>query len=195
MNPLSHMRAAVRWILLFLLASPHVLAADAPEPADEAAALFRSACLQCHGLQVIETRRDGRPGWEHVVHSMVIRGTQLDAREAQIVTDYLFRNYGPSFRAMVTGPLPPDSSWTHPGQAQSSEQIELPAGPGAEQVQALCQMCHDLGRVVSVRRSKDEWLRYTTRMLERADVPFTPETARIIADYLATHFGYERKAP
>jgi len=159
------------------------------EPADEGRRLYEAACTPCHSLAPIERTRDGRNGWEDTVQKMVVIGTQLDADEMELVVDYLYRRYGPgSGEPMTTGPLPADSPLSGDGVV-SSEDVVLPDGEGKQLVQGLCSMCHDLGVVVSTRRSAVDWQRYTTNMLRQNGMTISEDNRATLVDYLNRHFG------
>ena len=53
------------------------------------------ACTQCHSLSVIVAMREGTSGWKRHVYNMVLRGAQLNSREADAVIAYLAANFGP----------------------------------------------------------------------------------------------------
>jgi hypothetical protein len=56
-------------------------------PPGEGRELVATACTQCHTLSVITAGRDGPVGWKKHVYNMVLRGTQLTPREADIALD------------------------------------------------------------------------------------------------------------
>ena len=70
-----------------------------PLPDGEGKEIVAVACTQCHGLTPILQMRDGAAGWKEYVEEMVLRGAQLSPAEAETVTGYLARNFGPSARA------------------------------------------------------------------------------------------------
>ena len=57
-------------------------------------------------------------------------------------------------------------------------------------VAARCALCHDLGRVVSVPRTRDEWVQITRNMIERGPHA-TADEVQTVAAYLSAHFGEE----
>jgi cytochrome c5 len=132
--------------------------------------IVATACTQCHALSVILAMRDGPIGWKRHVYHMVMRGAQLNAREADTVLAYLDANFGPGQR------MPP------------AKPVTLPAGPGKELVETRCTLCHDLERVTAAKRSKREWDSVVANMLERFGLQ-APDEARAISGYLATQYG------
>jgi hypothetical protein len=69
----------------------------------------------------------------------------------------------------------------------SAKEVRLPEGAGREIVAARCTLCHDLGRVVSVRRTSQEWEQLTKDMMGRGPRT-TPAEVQTIQTYLTTHF-------
>jgi len=137
-------------------------------------------------------KRDGVGGWRETVQEMVIRGAQLLPEEAETVVRYLVANFGPGRSPMQTGNLPPDAAVSAPGGAAqiTAMNIALPDGPGKDAVQARCTLCHDLGRVVTARRSREEWARITQNMIDRGPAA-PPEQVQTIVIYLTAQFGRE----
>jgi cytochrome c5 len=73
------------------------------------------------------------------------------------------------------------------GGATAAKDVRLPEGAGRELVQARCSLCHDLGRVVSIPRTREEWDSVTRNMIGRGPRASAVEI-QTIASYLATHF-------
>jgi cytochrome c5 len=152
-------------------------------------ALLNATCTQCHGLAPIAATRDGPRGWAEKVHKMIAWGAQInDEKEATTLIGYLSATYGPSAGRMETGPLPPGAV-VGAGEANSSQSIVLPPGKGADLVQGFCSGCHDLGRVVSTRRTAQSWQQYTSAMLTKGDMHPPAAIERAISAYLAANFG------
>jgi cytochrome c5 len=162
---------------LLLCASGKLYGQAAPSdlPPGNGRELVAVACSQCHGLKLIVTLRDSRAGWKRHVDEMVLRGTQLLPEEADTVVQYLAKNFGPS-----AGPMQ--------GGAGASE-ISLPKGPGQDLVDSRCTLCHDLGRITTVRRSKEEWDHTVRDMLGRLPRMPTPEEIQTMTSYLNAQFG------
>jgi cytochrome c5 len=143
-------------------------------PAGNGKDLVAVACTQCHGLRLIVALRDGPVGWRHFVDDMILRGAQLNSQEADTVSEYLAKSFGPGTSPMQSG--------------LKSE--ALPAGEGQNLVQSHCTLCHDLGRITTVQRSKQEWNGTVTNMMARAGTnAATPGEITSMASYLAANFG------
>jgi mono/diheme cytochrome c family protein len=174
---------------LILILTPGLGFSQAPQlPPGDGRDLVATACTQCHALRPIVMKRDGVGGWRATVEEMVIRGAQLLPEEAESVVRYLAANFGPGPNPMPTGTLPPGTAASSPGAPASS--VSLPAGPGKEAVETRCSICHDLGRVVGSRRTREEWERITRNMIERGPQA-PPDQVQAIISYLSTQFGRE----
>ncbi len=141
-----------------------------PLPPGDGRDLVAVACSQCHTLGTIAKIRDGAAGWRLYVSNMVLRGAQLTAPEVDTVVNYLALNLGPGAN------LPP------------AKPVTLPDGQGKQLVETRCGLCHDLERVASVKRSKQDWPAIVANMVLQGATA-TPEEAKTISDYLAANFG------
>jgi cytochrome c5 len=143
-------------------------------PAGNGKDLVAVACTQCHGLKMIVALRDGPAGWKRFVDDMILRGAQLTPQEADTVAQYLSKSFGPGTSPMQSG--------------LKSE--PLPAGDGEKLVESHCALCHDLGRITTVARSKDEWNNTVSNMMTRAGTNVASQDEVLtMASYLVAHFG------
>jgi cytochrome c5 len=67
---------------------------------------------------------------------------------------------------------------------------ELPEGAGKEVVQKVCTQCHDLARITSKSRTKEEWNDTVDKMAARG-AKASDEEFDAIVTYLAKYFGKE----
>ncbi len=141
-----------------------------PLPPGDGHDIVAVACSQCHALGTIAKIRDGAAGWRRHVNNMVLRGAQLSKPEIDTVVAYLALHLGPGMN------LPP------------TKPVALPDGPGKDLVATRCAVCHDLERVVAIKRGKQAWPAIIADMVERG-APATAEDAKVITDYLDAHFG------
>ena len=65
--------------------------------------------------------------------------------------------------------------------------FRLPSGEGAQLIEANCKRCHTLKRIVSTRRTKNEWKTVMRRMATYAVLKESEN--KIIVNYLAVHYG------
>jgi cytochrome c5 len=143
-------------------------------PAGNGKDLVAVACTQCHGLKLVMALRDGPAGWKRFVDDMILRGAQLTPQEADTVAQYLSKSFGPGTSPMQSG--------------LKSE--PLPAGDGEKLVESHCALCHDLGRITTVARSKDEWNNTVSNMMTRAGTNVASQDEVLtMASYLVAHFG------
>ena len=166
--------------VLALVGLPGTLRAQAPAPQlppGKGSELTATLCSACHTLQPILMKRDGPAGWRTTVDNMTMRGLRLfRPGEPELIVEYLSQHFGPGSNPMRTEQLPPGTS------------VALPAGEGKDLVEMHCTGCHDLGRVVSVRRTKADWERVTRNMVDRGSKASADQVQRIVA-YLAGQFG------
>jgi cytochrome c5 len=132
--------------------------------------VLAAACSRCHTLDMILRLRDGSAGWKLSVDNMILRGAQVDSSNEKILVDYLARNFGPGAGPMPSGP---------------NAAVALPEGVGKELVQARCTLCHDAGRIMSAKRTKQEWQATINLMMAKVDTEVSKADQEIMAVYLA----------
>ena len=150
---------------------------EQPLPDGDGKELVAFACSQCHGLRETQILRDGEKGWEEVVNRMVLYGAQLSPSEADRVTHYLATELGPGKDVMQGGT----------GSPHGMKNISLPEGAGKDLVAARCVLCHDMGRVTGVARSKSDWDSITRNMLR--GLSDTPDEIQTMISYLQANFS------
>lgn len=85
-------RAACVAVSLFTAAA---LAADGvPLPEGDGRKIVETACVSCHGLEVVASKQWNREQWRAVVSDMVDRGASLKTEEAAKVVEYLAKSFG-----------------------------------------------------------------------------------------------------
>ena len=70
---------------------------------------------------------------------------------------------------------------------------DLPDGAGKELVMNVCTQCHDLARIISKRRTKEEWSDTVDKMAARGAMASDEEFDAIVT-YLAKNFGPSEKS-
>lgn len=68
---------------------------------------------------------------------------------------------------------------------------DLPDGPGKELVTKVCTACHELTRITSKKKTKQEWNDTVDKMATRGAMA-TDEEFEMIVDYLAKNFGKDQ---
>ncbi|MGH9629511.1 MAG: hypothetical protein ACRD7E_14420, partial [Bryobacteraceae bacterium] len=56
---------------------------------------YKTACLSCHGEDIIRQQRLTRVQWEREVDKMVRWGAKVDPANKEPLIDYLVKLYGP----------------------------------------------------------------------------------------------------
>jgi cytochrome c5 len=180
------------WLAVVLVCVPGWLHAQArgPElPAGDGRDLAQSVCATaCHDATPLLMKRDGESGWRRNVERMVVqKGAQLFPADLETLVRYLSTRLGPGTGLMETALLPPGALG---GGAATAKEVHLPEGPGKDLVEARCTVCHDLGRVVTVRRTARDWEQITRNMMERGPRGSAAQIETVAA-YLSTHFRKE----
>ncbi|MCZ2155473.1 MAG: cytochrome c [Bryobacterales bacterium] len=67
-------------------------------PAEQREFVARFCGSQCHGMDVIEGRRQTKQQWQATVNAMVARGARGSKAELNLVVDYLTNRFGPTQR-------------------------------------------------------------------------------------------------
>jgi sulfite dehydrogenase (cytochrome) subunit B len=79
----------------------------------------------------------------------------------------------------------------------SKRSISLPApvfsmqeGPGMDTTSRYCSICHSLDYITTQQKfPKAKWQAEVTKMIKTYGAPISEENARIIVDYISTHYG------
>ena len=115
-------------------------------------ALVRQKCGTCHRsddqnrLTRISYRRTTPEGWEETIKRMVsLNDVKLDPSDAREIVRYLADRHG----------LAPEEAQPAAFEVER-RQIDYKY-PGDKDTEDTCIKCHSMGRVISQRRSKEEW--------------------------------------
>jgi quinohemoprotein amine dehydrogenase len=125
------------------------------EPSEEGipvtSQLVIDKCASCHRkddknrLTRISWERLTPEGWQQTIKRMVrLNGLTLAPEEARQIVRYLSNNHG----------LAPEEA--RPALYQAEHRIQDETVPD-ESVRSACVICHTYGRIISQRRSKEEW--------------------------------------
>lgn len=77
--------------------------------------------------------------------------------------------------------------------ATSLEAQDLPNGAGKDLVMNVCTVCHDLVRITSKRKTKEEWNDIVDQMATKG-AKASDEEFDTIVNYLAKNFGKDKPA-
>jgi len=75
--------------------------------------------------------------------------------------------------------------------AASVQAQDLPDGAGKELVMKVCTVCHELTRITSKQKTKDEWNETVDQMAARGARASDAEFEAIV-NYLAKYFGKDK---
>ncbi|HKA18510.1 MAG TPA: quinohemoprotein amine dehydrogenase subunit alpha [Blastocatellia bacterium] len=170
------MKALKRFVVAIFLLAPLILTLTAhsqsqtqtqqpqPPPADDKAAkeaaeegipvtnkLVIDRCVSCHKkdekgrMTRISYERTTPEGWQQVIKRMIrLNGLTVTPEEARQIVKYLSNNHG----------LAPEEA--KPAFYEAEKRVIDEKLPD-ESLRATCILCHSLGRVLSQRRSREEW--------------------------------------
>jgi quinohemoprotein amine dehydrogenase len=149
----------VRILAIALVAGLPLLAQTQPAPSKEPPEegvpvtdkLVVEKCSPCHkpdekgNLTRISWERTTPEGWEQAIKRMVrLNGLQVTPQEARAIVKYLSTYHG----------LAPEEA--KPALYQVERRLQDETAPN-DAVHEACMSCHTWGRVISWRRSKEEW--------------------------------------
>lgn len=155
---------SLRWLRATTLAAAFLpfgagaaLAGQAAAPAADAGIpvqndLVKQKCGGCHRpdaqgrMTRISYRRASPEGWELTIKRMIgLNGLALTGPEARTILKYLSDNHG----------LAPEE--IKPARWEAERRADDFKYEGDAATQATCTVCHSLGRVMTERRTKDDW--------------------------------------
>jgi len=148
------------------------------------------APLNGYGLATPSTYQ-GRNGKQYVAIAVggagSLRGVRhtVDSAPNRIVVFALGAAPAMAKPAQAAKPAPPAAA--APGAAAHAPAV-LPPGPGRDLVVNECSQCHSLATVTSTHQGKGDWSATVDEMIGRG-ANLTDAQERIVADYLAQHFG------
>jgi hypothetical protein len=68
--------------------------------------------------------------------------------------------------------------------------VSLKEGPGMDATSRYCRICHSLDYITTQQKfPKAKWQAVVTKMIKVYGAPISEENAKIIADYITTHYG------
>jgi cytochrome c5 len=70
--------------------------------------------------------------------------------------------------------------------------VSLKEGPGMDITSRYCRICHSLDYITTQPKfPKAKWQGAVTKMIKTYGAPISEENAKIITDYITTHYGIE----
>ena len=162
--------ARLPWLLAVAMAVPAATIAQTP-PTDDGPGIpienttVRQACGSCHRpddagrLSRISFRRTTPEGWQQTIRRMVaLNDVSLTPETAREVVRYLANTLG----------LAPEEA--RPAAYEAERRANDHPYEDAD-IQAICTQCHSMGRVISQRRTEEEWS--LLMAMHRGYYPFT----------------------
>jgi quinohemoprotein amine dehydrogenase len=114
--------------------------------------LVQKACGPCHSvddkqqISRLSFRRNTPEGWQETIRRMVaLNGLRIEPQTAREVVKYLSNNLG----------LAPEEA--RPAAFEVERRIVDYKYVANADAEGVCNRCHSLGRVISQRRTRDEW--------------------------------------
>jgi quinohemoprotein amine dehydrogenase len=115
-------------------------------------ATVQKACAPCHTvddkqqISRISFRRNTPEGWQETIRRMVaLNNLRIDPQTARSVVKYLSNNLG----------LAPEEA--RPAAFEAERRIVDYKYTANADAEGVCNKCHSLGRVISQRRTREEW--------------------------------------
>jgi cytochrome c5 len=158
--------------------------------------LVLRACVSCHDLKTTVSQRKTAAAWRRTVDEMIRLGTRLTTDEAEVITNYLATRFGPDaaipnaqgVSSVVSGQWSVVSN-NGPGTTQL-----LPEGPGRDLILQSCVQCHDVGIIISQRKTTAAWRRTVNEMIWRG-APLMADEAEVVINYLVASFAPNAAIP
>lgn len=114
--------------------------------------LVKQTCGSCHApdaqgrMTRISYRRATPEEWELTIKRMIgLNGLQLDPAKGKAIIKYLADNHG----------LAPEEA--QPAAFEAERRLEDYKFTGDKDIEDTCNRCHSVGRIMSERRTKEEW--------------------------------------
>ncbi len=158
------------WLLVVAIVVPAIAAGQSPAIDDDPGipienTAVRDACSSCHAadeqgrLSRISFRRTTPEGWQQTVRRMVtLNDVTITPETARDVVRYLSNTLG----------LAPDEA--HQAAYEAERRADDQPYEDAD-IQQICTQCHSMGRIISQRRTGDEWS--LLMAMHRGYYPFT----------------------
>jgi hypothetical protein len=68
--------------------------------------------------------------------------------------------------------------------------VSLKEGPGMDATSRYCRICHSLDYITTQQKfPKAKWQAVVTKMVKVYSAPISEENAKIIVDYITSHYG------
>lgn len=139
-------------------------------------------CGTCHpsdehgNMQRISWERTTPEGWQDALKQMVLReSVSLTPVEARSIVKYLSTSHG----------LAPEEA--KPVMYEAERRVQEEAGIPSDSLRETCSKCHSFARVLSWRRSRDDWKQFADSHAARYNIRSTAEAVEFLASAAPLH--------
>lgn len=138
------------WLAAFL-AGPDL-------PPGDGKAIVQRACVGCHALKVVTSKRATPEEWSTVVNQMVSRGADVEDDEIETLIAYLSKNFPPAAKA-DEAPADHDSSSSDRNSSSndSASQVNVNRAAAAELASVLEISAKDADAIVAYRQQNGDF--------------------------------------
>jgi competence ComEA-like helix-hairpin-helix protein len=108
--------------------------------------IVQRACVGCHALKVVTSKRATQEQWSALVDQMVTRGADLNDDEIEVVIAYLSNNFGPS-----------SSNGSAPGHPRTNVHVNVNQATAAQLIAVLGLSSKDAQALVLYRKQNGKF--------------------------------------
>jgi competence protein ComEA len=120
-------------------------------PAGDGKAIVQRACVGCHALKVVTSKRATPEEWSTVVNQMVSRGADVEDDEIETLVAYLSKNFPPAAKADQA------DHDSRPADHDSSSQVNVNHAAAAELASVLGVSTKDADAIVAYREQNGDF--------------------------------------
>ena len=122
-------------------------------PPGDGKAIVQRACVGCHALKVVTSKRATPEEWSNVVNQMVSRGADVEDDEIEALVAYLSKNFPASAKSEEA---PADHS-SPPAESNAPGQVNVNRAAAAELASVLEISAKDADAIVAYREQNGEF--------------------------------------
>lgn len=149
---------------------------------DQGKELVNSACVQCHGLQLLGLEPRTEEEWEATVFEMISHGAPIFETEVTGLSRYLARAYGAREQQGIE-----DEDYLQEPTTDVWQEV-LPEGEGKASTIAACSGCHGPEVLMSYSSDESGWQTVIQRMMALGAKVYETDLVRI-SRYLSSSTG------
>jgi len=122
-------------------------------PPGDGQAIVQRACVGCHTLKVVTSKRATPQQWSAVVDQMISRGAEVEDDEIETLVAYLSKNFPASAKA----DQPPTDHSSPPADHSSPSQVNVNHATAAELATELGISAKDADAIVAYREQNGDF--------------------------------------